>query len=197
MSPDPIFDTKKRLRSAARLARAEAFRRHGAEAGQRIAGHGIAFAGIAPPALVSGFLPIGEEIDPLPLLEKLASAGFGLALPVMTGKGAPLLFRAWKPQDALTEVTWGIREPLASAPEIEPDIVLAPLLAFDAQGYRLGYGGGFYDRTLARLRSAKEIIAIGIAYDEQRVDTVPHHQYDQRLDWVLTPSGPLRCEGCR
>src|SRR3990172_7911808 len=155
MAPDPIIDTKKRLRSAARLARAEAFRRHGAEAGQRIAAHGIAFAGIAPPALVSGFLPIGEEIDPLPLLEHLASAGFGLALPVMTGKGAPLLFRAWKPRDALTEVTWGIREPLASAPEIEPDIVLAPLLAFDAQGYRLGYGGGFYDRTLARLRSAE------------------------------------------
>ena len=76
---------------------------------------------------------------------------------------------------------------------VEPDILLVPLLAFDAQGRRLGYGGGFYDRTLAGLRARKRIVAVGLAYDEQQIDEVPHLDYDQRLDWVLTPSGPMRC----
>ena len=89
--------------------------------------------------------------------------------------------------------TWGIAEPLPSRPALEPDIVMVPLLAFDVQGYRLGYGGGFYDRSLAGLRAKKPIVAVGIAYDELKVDAVPHLDYDQRVDWVLTPSGPLRC----
>ena len=88
---------------------------------------------------------------------------------------------------------WGIREPLPTAPLVEPDVLLSPLLAFDARGYRLGYGGGFYDRTLARLRGIKTVVAIGLALDEQKVDAVPHADYDERVDWVLTPSGPLRC----
>jgi 5-formyltetrahydrofolate cyclo-ligase len=128
-------------------------------------------------------------------MSALAEAGHGLSLPVMEGKGRPLIFRAWTPGDPLAEVTWGIREPLPAAPVVEPDVVLVPLLAFDHAGHRLGYGGGFYDRTLERLRAAKPVVAIGLAYDEQRVDSVPHHDYDQRLDWVLTPSGPLRCSG--
>jgi 5-formyltetrahydrofolate cyclo-ligase len=88
---------------------------------------------------------------------------------------------------------WGISEPTADKPEVEPDILLVPLLAFDNAGRRLGYGGGFYDRTLHALRAKKQVTAVGLAYDEQRVDAVPHLDYDQRLDWVLTPSGPLRC----
>jgi 5-formyltetrahydrofolate cyclo-ligase len=111
----------------------------------------------------------------------------------MQGKGQPLVFRAWAPGDAMGKVQWGIAEPLPDKPELEPDIVLVPLLAFDGEGYRLGYGGGFYDRTLQRLRTLKPVIAIGIAYDELKVDAVPHQGYDQRLDWVLTPSGPKRC----
>ena len=71
--------------------------------------------------------------------------------------------------------------------------MLVPLLAFDAAGRRLGYGGGFYDRTLARLRAIKPVVAVGIAYDECQVDAVPHLDYDERLDWVLTPSGPMKC----
>jgi 5-formyltetrahydrofolate cyclo-ligase len=88
---------------------------------------------------------------------------------------------------------WDIPQPKADKPELEPEILLVPLLAFDAQGRRLGYGGGFYDRTLAGLRARKAIVAVGLAYDEQKVDAVPHLDYDQRLDWVLTPSGPMRC----
>jgi 5-formyltetrahydrofolate cyclo-ligase len=184
---------KKALRSEMKRVRAKAVARHGPDAAQRIADHGIGFAGVAPPGWVSGFLPIGEELDPAPLMLRLAGEGYGLCLPVMEAKGKPLLFRAWRPGDALEEVMWGIREPLASAPLVEPDVVLGPLLAFDATGYRLGYGGGFYDRTLARLRSLKKVTAIGLALDEQRVDAVPHEDYDEPLDWVLTPSGPLRC----
>lgn len=197
MSSAPLSDEtkseKKALRASIKLIRAEAVARHGPHAAERIAAQGIGFAGVSAPAWVSGFLPIGEELDPAPLMLRLAGEGYRLCLPVMEAKGKPLLFRAWTPGDVLEEVMWGIREPLPSAPLVDPDVLLSPLLAFDQQGYRLGYGGGFYDRTLARLRSIKPLVAIGLALDEQKVDAVPHADYDERVDWVLTPSGPLRC----
>jgi 5-formyltetrahydrofolate cyclo-ligase len=186
---------KKELREAAKLTRAGAFRRHGPAAAERIAAQGLAFAAARPGASVSAFAAIGEEIDPAPLMLRLHAEGFRLCLPVMQGKGRPLVFRSWQPGEPMEERMWGIREPRPSAPEIDPDFVLAPLLAFDRAGYRLGYGAGFFDRTLAVVRSRKAIIAIGLAYDEQEVDAVPHLDYDQRLDWVLTPSGPLKCVG--
>jgi 5-formyltetrahydrofolate cyclo-ligase len=145
--------------------------------------------------VVSGFSAIRDEIDPRPLLERLHGQGFRIALPVMQGKGRPLQFRAWSPGDAMGSGEWGIGEPLPDKQEVFPDVVLVPLLAFDAEGYRLGYGGGFYDRTLERLRSRKPVTAVGIGYDELKIDAVPHLDYDERLDWVLTPSGPLRCSG--
>ena len=168
---------KKDMRRDAKLARGRAFAEHGAGASETIAHHGIGFAGTPPPAIVSGFLAIGDEIDPTPLMRRLLGEGYRLCLPVMEGKGKPLV----------------IREPLPEAPVLDPDVVLGPLLAFDTRGYRLGYGGGFYDRTLARLRALKPIASIGIAFDEQKVDAVPHVDYDERLDWILTPSGPLKC----
>jgi 5-formyltetrahydrofolate cyclo-ligase len=188
-----VTDLKKEMRRAAKTARGEAFARLGPGASERIAGHGIAFAGKPAPAIVSGFLAIGDEIDPTPLMQRLLGEGYQLCLPVMEGKGLPLVFRAWSPGEPLAETTWGIREPLPEAPVLDPDIVLGPLLAFDERGYRLGYGGGFYDRTLARMRALKPIVSIGIAFDEQKVDAVPHVDYDERLDWILTPTGPLKC----
>lgn len=193
MTAISIDDAKKEMRRQAKAARKEAFARLGAGASEAIARHGIAFAGRPAPAIVSGFLAIGDEIDPTPLIERLICGGYRICLPVMEGKGKPLVFRAWSPGDPLAETTWGIREPLPEADVLDPDIVLGPLLAFDAEGYRLGYGGGFYDRTLARLRALKPIVSIGIAFDEQRVDAVPHVDYDERLDWILTPTGPLKC----
>ncbi len=190
---DNTKSEKKELRATMKRVRASAVARHGTAAATRIAAEGIGFAGIIAPAWVSGFLPIGEELDPAPLLHRLVGEGYGLCLPVMEAKGAPLIFRAWQPGDPLEEVMWGIREPLPSAVIVEPDVLLSPLLAFDRNGYRLGYGGGFYDRTLAKLRSLKPVVAIGLAFDEQMVDAVPHADYDERVDWVLTPSGPLRC----
>ncbi len=188
-----VTELKKDMRRAAKAARSRAFATHGAHASETIAGQGIGFAARPAPAVVSGFLAIGEEIDPSPLMRRLIAEGYRLCLPVMEGKGKPLVFRAWSPGEPLAETMWGIREPLQGSPVLDPDIVLGPLLAFDATGYRLGYGGGFYDRTLARLRALKPIVSIGIAFDEQRVDAVPHAAYDERLDWVLTPSGPLKC----
>jgi 5-formyltetrahydrofolate cyclo-ligase len=149
--------------------------------------------GVPAGTIVSGFASLPEELNVWPLLRRLHGQGFRLAMPVVQAKGQPLLFRAWTPGDAMDKGVWGIPEPKADKPEVEPDVLLVPLLAFDSQGRRLGYGGGFYDRTLRLLRSRKEITAAGLAFDEQRVDAVPHLDYDERLDWVLTPSGPVRC----
>jgi 5-formyltetrahydrofolate cyclo-ligase len=143
--------------------------------------------------VVSAFAAMPDELNVWPLLRRLHGAGVPLALPVVEGKGKPLVFRAWAPGDAMDKGVWDIPQPKPGRPLVEPDILLVPLLAFDGGGRRLGYGGGFYDRTLAGLRARKSIAAIGLAYDEQRVDEVPHLDYDEMLDWVLTPSGPARC----
>ena len=186
-------DAKKELRASALERRKAAFDRHGPDASRRIAAYGLDFINANAGAVVSGFAAIRDEIDPAPLMRWLLAEGFRLALPVMQGKGKPLLMRAWTPGDAMAPAAWGIAEPLADKPVLEPDVVLVPLLAFDVRGYRLGYGGGFYDRTLQRLRKLKPVVAVGLAYDEQIVDAVPVESYDQKLDWVLTPTGPLHC----
>jgi 5-formyltetrahydrofolate cyclo-ligase len=191
---DDIKARKSALRASQKVVRKAAAERYGAAAAQALRDHGLAFTGVRSPAAISAFFPIGDELDPMPLLERMMGEGYSVCLPVMEGKGKPLVFRAWKPGDDLATVTWGIREPLASAPVVEPDIVLAALLAFDDRGYRLGYGGGFYDRTLARLRAIKpSAVVVALAFDELHVDAVPHNDYDERVDWVLTPSGPRKC----
>ena len=147
-----------------------------------------------PQALnVSGFLPIGDELDPRPALEAARVAGHRICLPVMVDRNQPLLFRAWRPGDPMVERQWGISEPADTADVLEPDVLLMPLLAFDETGGRLGYGGGYYDRSLARLRGIKTVLAVGLAHDVQRVDSVPCLDYDERLDWVLTPARAIVC----
>ncbi len=161
-------------------------------AGQAIAGIGIGFAGATAGATVSAYVGMGSEIDPAAIVARLAAEGFATCLPVVQPLGQPLVFRAWAPGEPLVPRTWGILEPEASARAVEPDVLLVPLLAFDANGNRLGYGGGYYDRTLARLRAIKPIIAIGLALAAQRVEEVPYGPYDQRLDWILTEAGSQR-----
>lgn len=187
-----MSDEKKELRAAATQRRKEAFDLHGEGASRKLAAHGLNFLNLAPSAIVSGFLAIREEINPEPLMADLHAKGHKLALPVMEGKGLPLIMRLWAPGDEMMTVKWGIVEPLPDKPAVDPDVLIVPLLAFDKRGYRLGYGGGFYDRTLARLRAVKPVITVGVAYDEQEVDVVPTDVYDQQLDWMLTPSGPKR-----
>ena len=137
-------------------------------------------------AIVSGFMPLKSEINPLPLMRKLADAGARLALPVVAGKGKPLIMRAFAIGDALASGVWGIREPKPDAPEVLPDILLVPLLAFDRRGHRIGYGAGYYDMTISALRARKTVVAVGIAFAAQEIPEVPTTPRDARLDLVLT-----------
>jgi 5-formyltetrahydrofolate cyclo-ligase len=141
---------------------------------------------VAPGMVVSGFMPLKSEISPLPLMRKLADAGARLALPVVAGRGKPLIMRSWRWGEPLVPGVWGIREPRPEAPEVQPDILLVPLLAFDRSGHRIGYGAGYYDLTIAQLRAKKLIAAIGIALAAQEVETVPRTAFDAQLDLVLT-----------
>ncbi len=189
----PITSAKAALRVNAKAVRAALPVEVRQAAGLAILPHVMAVIGsLQPGAIVGGFMPIGEEISPLPVMAALHAAGFRLALPVMVGKGKPLEFRSYAPGDRLIAAVWGIREPAPEQAVLEPDVVLTALLAFDDAGYRLGYGGGYYDRTLARLRLVKPALTIGVGYDAQRVDAVPHLDYDERLDWIVTPSGARR-----
>jgi len=143
---------------------------------------------IAAGTIVSGFMPLKSEINPLPLMRKLADAGARLALPVVVGHGKPLIMRSWQWGEPLVPGVWGIREPGPAAAEVQPDILLVPLLAFDRSGHRIGYGAGYYDLTIAQLRARKPIAAIGIAFAAQEVETVPRTAFDAQLDLVLTES---------
>jgi len=141
---------------------------------------------VPPGAIVSGFMPLRSEVNPLPLMRKLAAAGAQLALPVVAGRGQPLIMRAWSIGAPLAAGVWGIRQPPADAPAVDPDILLVPLLAFDRRGHRLGYGAGYYDMTLTALRARKPVIAIGIGFAAQEIATVPTTPRDARLDLMLT-----------
>ena len=141
---------------------------------------------IAPGTIVAGFMPMKSEINPLPLMRKLADAGAQLALPAIAGRGKPLIMRAWNVGDAFKTGQWGIREPVPEAPEVAPDILIVPLACFDRAGHRIGYGAGYYDMTIHALRAAKTVTAIGIAFAAQEIARVPATERDERLDLVLT-----------
>jgi len=137
-------------------------------------------------AIVAGYWPIRDEADPRALMAVLAARGHALALPRIETKGAVLSFRRWRESDALVDNHHGIAEPRAEAERVVPDAVLVPLLAFDASGHRLGYGGGYYDRTLAAL---KDILSVGIAYAGQEIPELPRVAHDRPLDAILTEAG--------
>lgn len=141
---------------------------------------------VKPGQIVSGFMPMKTEINPLPLLRKLAGEGAKLALPCIDCRGKPLIMRAYQFGDAFKSGQWGIREPMPEAPEVKPDILLVPLVCFDRSGQRIGYGAGYYDRTIATLRALKPVTTIGIAFAMQEIPQVPATDRDERLDFVLT-----------
>jgi 5-formyltetrahydrofolate cyclo-ligase len=143
--------------------------------------------------VVSAFFPYKSEIDTRPLLGRPAGEGWTTCLPIVIALGAPLVFRRWLPGEPTVPGVWDIPRPPDLAQLIEPDVLLVPMMAFDSKGYRLGYGGGFYDRTLEQLRAKKPIVAIGVAYAAQEVDSVPHDRHDQALDYVLTEKGFHKC----
>jgi 5-formyltetrahydrofolate cyclo-ligase len=183
---------KRGLRAEAAARREAAHREHGEHAVRVLAGHGLDFLDHLSPLSVSGFFSVGSEIDISGLLSRLSGEGWSTALPVIIAKAEPLLFRAWRSGDPVEPGRWNIPAPPASSPEVLPDVLLVPLLAYDATGHRLGYGGGFYDRTIAKLRALKPIAAVGVAYSAQEVAELPAGPFDQRLDWILTERGPHR-----
>ncbi len=177
-SKDPLRAAALALRDALPPAERQA-------AAEAIAGRAFPIE-LKPGMIVSGFSSLKSEINPLPLLRKLSDAGAHLALPVVQGRGQPLIMRAWKFGDPFKAGQWGIREPMPEAPELAPDILIVPLAAFDRAGHRIGYGAGYYDMTINALRAKKKVIAIGIAFAAQEIPQVPATERDERLDLVLT-----------
>jgi 5-formyltetrahydrofolate cyclo-ligase len=144
---------------------------------------------------VAGYFPMGGEIDPLPLLDWLRQLGWRVALPIVEQEGGVLLFRQWEPEIALEVGYHGIRQPTAEAEVCTPDVLLIPLLAFDRQGRRLGYGGGYYDRTLSQYtQDGHDLVSIGVAFSKQEVENVPFDDWDYHLDMILTERGLCRVE---
>jgi 5-formyltetrahydrofolate cyclo-ligase len=184
-----IESEKVLARVRARAARRAAQSKLGAEAGERLAGNVLDVAaqiGLVPGAAVAGYWATGAEMPLGPLLQSLDALGVRCGLPVVPGADESLVFRVWRPGDALRTGPHGIMEPGLEAPEMIPDVMLVPLVAFDDEGFRLGQGGGYYDRTLAILRRANPVVAVGIAYSAQRLERVPRDKHDQRLDWIIT-----------
>lgn len=147
-----------------------------------------------PGAVVAGYHPLPTEIDVLPLLSLLAAAGAVTALPEVTGRGEALRFRRWQPGQPLTDGPFKTVHPPETAAVVTPTAVIVPLLAFDARGYRLGYGGGFYDRTLHGLRAAGQApLTIGAAFAGQALAEVPVEGHDEPLDWIVTELAVVAC----
>ena len=184
-----ITEAKKKCRAEAMGRRDAVYKASGAEAGERLARNVLDTELIRPGDVVSGFWPMGAEIDLRPLLTTLSERGVTCVLPVVKKKDAPLVFREWRPDTEMCAAGFGTKEPPPDAPEHAPTVVLAPLLAFDKEGFRIGYGGGYYDRTLAMLRAGGSVTVIGVAYAAQELEAVPRDGYDQPLDWIVTEAG--------
>jgi 5-formyltetrahydrofolate cyclo-ligase len=182
VSPD-IDEAKRKLRPQLIAARKQ---RGDASAGAALAAQIATLGPFRAGAPVSGFYSSSGEIDVLPALSWFAERGHPTSLPVVPGRNLPLKFRAWRPGQAVITGVLGIPMPAADAAEIVPEIVLVPLLAFDRHGHRLGYGGGYYDRTLAGLRAQHLVFAIGVGFAFQEMDAVPIALGDQRLDAIAT-----------
>ncbi len=187
-----IAATKARLRGRALKKRKALFAQDAGRAAIVAAERGLAFLAERHAGVAAGYYPVNSELSPLPLMAALAKKGWKTALPVVVADNAPLQFAAWREGEELERGVHSIPCPVEGAPQLVPDIVVVPVLAFDRGGYRLGYGGGYYDRTLQSLRGKGKCIAIGLAFAGQMVDEVPHESFDQRLDLVLCEDGLIK-----
>lgn len=146
---------------------------------------------VAQETTVALYHPINDELDTKPLGEELLRRGAEICLPVVERKNAPLAFRRFTPGAALVRGRYGVMTPCDDATVCDPEIIVVPLLGFDRRGGRLGYGGGYYDRTLAAVRAVRDVLAVGYAYGAQEVDAAPMGPLDQRLDWIVTERGAI------
>jgi 5-formyltetrahydrofolate cyclo-ligase len=188
-----ITARKQAMREEA-LARRVALRAQAPDASERMARNFLAAIPLPERAVVSAFVAIGEEADPALLIGLLRGKGHRIALPRVVKKGEKLAFHLYEPGATLIPGVFGLSQPEKGWPEAIPDVLIVPLLAFDARGMRLGYGGGFYDRTLADLRARRNILAVGFAFAGQEVQDVPHRESDEPLDWVVTETGAHKFE---
>jgi 5-formyltetrahydrofolate cyclo-ligase len=187
-----VKDAKAQARRAALAARDAADGATRARLAARLAVEGARVAAARPAGdVVALFASMRSEPDLRPLAEALHEAGRRLCLPAMQGRGAPLIFRRWAPGEALVPARFGVSEPGTDAAVVTPSLLFVPLAGFDRAGYRIGYGGGFYDRTLAQLRAAREIVAVGVAFSAQESPRVPREATDARLDMILTETETL------
>jgi 5-formyltetrahydrofolate cyclo-ligase len=153
---------------------------------RRLADEGLRIARVWRPRSVSVFYPLRDEPDTLLLLTALAAEGFATALPVVVGRRSALTFRLWRPGEPTRAGAMSIREPVEDAPIVEPDLMFVPLACFDRRGHRIGYGAGYYDRTLTNLRAMKPVHAIGVGYGICEIAAVPYETHDQTLDALVT-----------
>jgi len=186
--PSDISELKRSLRNEA-LARRDVldadYRQHAAETIAK-----LPFPVPVPKGtIVSGFFPMKTELSLLPLMRTLEKNGAQIALPRIVGRGNPLSMRAWKFGDPLVPGQWGIREPAPGAAEVAPDILLVPFAAFDKRGYRVGYGAGYYDMTIAGLKAKKKVVTVGFGFEAQEVKECPVEAHDQKLDFLMTEKG--------
>ena len=184
-------DPKTALRRDALARRAALGQDVRAAFAKRLAEEGLRLARLWRPRIVSAFHPLGDEPNTLPLLTALAGEGYATALPVVGRRGTPLVFRLWRPGEPTRAGAMAIREPLETAEAVDPDLLFTPLACFDRRGHRIGYGAGYYDRTLSRLRAMKPIHAVGVAYGVCEIAGVPYEDHDQRLDALITEQETL------
>jgi 5-formyltetrahydrofolate cyclo-ligase len=185
--PTSLSQDKSQLRLEARRRRHElALREAPALAGERAVRQILSQVEFPPGSVVSAYWPMGDELDCTLLIRTLSDAGCIIGLPVVVAKGEALRFRRWTAETEFLPGGFNTQIPHHDEPEVVPERLIVPLLAFDRGGYRLGYGGGFYDRTLAHLRRQGPVLAIGFAYAGQEVAAVPRDQHDQKLDWLAT-----------
>lgn len=184
-----LIQQKTALRAHFRAARAAIPASEAEAAARQIAQAALAFldsGGLGRDAPVALYAALPGELDCAPLLAALAARGVPTLLPVAAAKATPLAFRLWRPGDPLKKGRFGLAEPLETAPALVPEILFAPLLAFDGEGTRLGFGGGYYDATLAHLRARGLRAAGGLAFACQRAEKIPREAHDERLDFVVT-----------
>jgi len=144
-------------------------------------------------SIISAYWPLQSELDCRPLLNALLSNGHHIALPVVTARARTLRFRRWQPGDDLSKGNFGVFEPLADADEVMPNVVIVPFLAVNPQGFRLGYGRGYYDHTLRVLReTTPDLLAVGLGFSAQEVTYVPYDENDEPMDWLVTEQGTRR-----
>ncbi len=192
MAPPPfptgtLVTSKSDLRVQLRLRRRELALTH-PDAAEKAAEH-LLLLDLPAFKVVSGYHPLGGELDPGPVLQRLQAHGARVALPVALDRHSPLIFRAFEPGQTLAPDAVRVPSPTPDAERLEPDLVITPLLGFDRHGHRLGQGAGHYDRTLEALRAARRIWVIGLAYSGQEVEDLPCEPHDQRLDAILTEKG--------